>query len=81
MAIITARAFNHDAGAAKREALHEPVIITDRGEPSFVLMTYAEYQRLTGRVGNIVDLLRQDLEGDFDHEFPTADIQSRQLDS
>ncbi|MDR6970164.1 type II toxin-antitoxin system Phd/YefM family antitoxin [Leifsonia shinshuensis] len=80
MAIITAREFNQDTSAAKRSATTEPLIITDRGEPSFVLLTYAEYQQLTGGVRSIVDMLRQDERGDFDMEFPPAHIESKAID-
>lgn len=81
MAIITARAFNQDASAAKRSAAVEPLIITDRGEPSFVLLTYAEYERLAGRQRSIVDMLRQDdPASDFDMEFPRANIAAREID-
>lgn len=43
---ITSREFNQDVARAKRESLHEPVIITDRGVPKHVLMSYASYQAI-----------------------------------
>jgi len=33
MTMMTAREFNRDVSAAKREASRGPVVITDRGEP------------------------------------------------
>lgn len=45
---LTSREFNQDTARAKREAEHGPVFITDRGEPSHVLMTIDEYRRLAG---------------------------------
>lgn len=54
---ITSRQFNQDTSAAKRAALEGPVFITDRGEPAHVLLTYAEYQRLTEGPVRIGDLL------------------------
>jgi prevent-host-death family protein len=80
MAIVTARDFNQDVSAAKRSAATEPLIITDRGEPSFVLLTFAEYERLSGPLRNVVELLRQDERGDFDMEFPRATIEAREYD-
>ncbi|WP_434316936.1 type II toxin-antitoxin system prevent-host-death family antitoxin [Leifsonia sp. P73] len=80
MAIMTARAFNQDTSAAKREAATEPLIITDRGEPSFVLLTYATYRQITGTADNIVDLLRQDDDADFDVEFPPMTFQAKDID-
>lgn len=58
MAVVTSRELNHDLGAAKRAAAREPVVITDRGEPAFVLMSIAEYRRITGQRGSLVHQLR-----------------------
>ena len=40
---VTSRALNQDVSRAKKAADGGPVIITDRGKPSHVLMTYADY--------------------------------------
>ena len=80
MAIMTARAFNQDVSAAKRSAGTEPLIITDRGEPAYVLLTYAEFERLSGRQRTIVELLRQDGEDDGDLTFPRADFRAKEIE-
>jgi len=69
---MSGRDFNQDIGRAKRAAESGPVIVTDRGTPSHVLLSHQEYCRLTGLGGkSIVDLLRQDgPEADFDFEPP-----------
>lgn len=54
---LTSREFNRDTGGAKRAAEDGPVYITDRGELSHVLLTFADYQRLAGNQAGIVDLL------------------------
>jgi len=54
---LTSREFNQDSGRAKRAAESGPVIITDRGKPSHVLLSYAEYRRLAGPKLSIVDAL------------------------
>jgi prevent-host-death family protein len=54
---LTSREFNQDTGRAKTAALNGPVIITDRGRPAHVLLSFGEYQRLTGGQDSIVDLL------------------------
>ena len=71
-ATFSSREFNQDLARVKREARNGPVIITDRGEAAFVLMTHAEFRRLKGEPGpSLVDLLRQDEpEADFDFEPP-----------
>ena len=45
---ITSRDFNQDVGKAKRAAAKCPVIIIDRGQPAYVLMSIDEDQELTG---------------------------------
>lgn len=42
-------AFSKKPGASLDAALREPVIITKRGRPHSVLITYEEYLRLIGR--------------------------------
>lgn len=46
MMYMTSREFNQDLGRAKRESLHAPVIVTDRGKPKHVLLSFDEYQAL-----------------------------------
>ncbi len=60
MSSITSRDFNQDVSAAKRLAATEPVIITDRGKPSHVLLSIQDYHRLVADRRNIVDWLSAD---------------------
>jgi prevent-host-death family protein len=57
MKLLTSREFNRDVSHAKRESLTEPVLITDRGQPTHVLMSMADYRRLTGESESILELL------------------------
>ena len=54
---LSSREFNQDASGAKRAANDGPVFITDRGKPAHVLLSIAEYRRLTGGSRKIADLL------------------------
>ena len=54
---VSSREFNQDTGRAKRAARRGPVVITDRGRPSHVLLTFEEYNRLASRGHNVIDLL------------------------
>jgi prevent-host-death family protein len=54
---LSSREFNQDTGRAKNAARGGPVFITDRGRPAHVLLTFEDYQRLTGGRDSIVDLL------------------------
>ena len=46
MPIMTSREFNQRSSQAQKYALEEPVIITNRGTPVFVLMSYTEYEKV-----------------------------------
>jgi hypothetical protein len=54
---LSSREFNQDTGRAKLAARNGPVFITDRGSPAHVLLTFEDYQRLTGATASIIDLL------------------------
>ncbi len=67
---ISSREFNQNPSEAKRAAKQGPVIVTDRGEPAFVLLRYDDWRRLSApRRRSLIDALRQD-DGDFDFEPP-----------
>jgi prevent-host-death family protein len=55
--ILSSREFNQDTAGAKKAAAKGPVVITDRGQPAHVLLTYEHYQELTGTKADIVALL------------------------
>jgi len=57
MKLLSSREFNRDVSLAKRAAQVEPVLITDRGQPTHVLMSIGEYRRLTGEGESILELL------------------------
>jgi len=54
---LSSREFNQDTSRAKKAATKGPVIITDRGKPAHVLMTFDQYRELSGKKMNIVELL------------------------
>lgn len=65
---MTSRAFNQDVGKAKKAAETEPVIITDRGQPKHVLLSFETYQRLSGKKQTIAELLAMPGVEDIDLE-------------
>jgi prevent-host-death family protein len=54
---LSSREFNQHVSRAKRAADKGPVVITDRGEPAYVLMRHDAYRRLAGRGKSILDML------------------------
>jgi len=57
MKLLTSREFNRDVSLAKRAARIEPVLITDRGQPTHVLMSIEDFRRFTGESDNILEIL------------------------
>lgn len=72
---LSSRQFNQDAGLAKKAALSGPVIITDRGKPAHVLLTFEAYQHITRSNSKIADLLVMPFPGDLEFEVqPLRDV-------
>jgi prevent-host-death family protein len=77
---LSSRELNHDVSSAKKAAQKGPVVITDRGRPSHVLMTYDEFQRLTGKRRSLVEALAMPGLSDIDFDPPRARIGPRETD-
>lgn len=86
---ISAREFHQDTAGAARAARKSPVIVTNRGRPSLVLLSFDEYSNLASskpkkraKEKNLVELLRMP-EGtpafDFDFE-ELRSISPREVD-
>jgi len=75
MAVTTmsSREFNQDTGGAKKSAEKGPVIITDRGQPAHVLLSFAEYQKLLGAGQNLLEALGDPASEHIDFEPPRLD--------
>ncbi|HWH84099.1 MAG TPA: type II toxin-antitoxin system prevent-host-death family antitoxin [Burkholderiaceae bacterium] len=54
---LSSREFNQDTAGAKKAARKGPVVITDRGQPAHVLITYERYRELTAGDADIVTML------------------------
>lgn len=67
---LTSRAFNQDVGKAKKAAANGPVFITDRGHLAHVLLKIEDYQDLTHKQENIVELLAMPDSDDIDFDTP-----------
>jgi prevent-host-death family protein len=70
MPTMTSREFNQDVARAKRAAKEGPVIITDRGQPAYVLLRHEAYRRLSGHGPSIRALLSDPESEDLDFEPP-----------
>ena len=56
---LSSRELNQDVSRAKRASRKGPVIITERGRPAHVLLTFEDYERLVAAKGGIIDSLGQ----------------------
>ena len=77
---VSSRELNHDVSRAKKAAKEGPVIITDRGKPSHVLLTYEEFQRLSGSRKSLVDGLSMSGLSDIDFMPARVEIKTRGVD-
>ena len=80
MSTLTSRELNHDVSSAKKAAQSGPVIITDRGKPSHVLMTYDDFNRLSGKRRNLIEALSMSGLSDIDFSPERIEIVSRPVD-
>ena len=67
---ISSREFNQDAGGAKKAAEKGPVIITDRGRPAHVLLSFETYQKLVGAQRSLLDFVAQEEDDDIEFDPP-----------
>lgn len=77
---LSSRELNHDVSSAKKAARKGPVIITDRGKPSHVLMTYGEFERLAGKRRSLIDALAMPGLSEIDFDPPRVEIAPRGVD-
>ncbi|GJE55469.1 MULTISPECIES: type II toxin-antitoxin system Phd/YefM family antitoxin [Methylobacterium] len=77
---MSSRELNQDVSRAKKAAKTGPVLITDRGKPSHVLLSIEAYQRLTGQRRSIADALAMTDHADVAFDPPRVEIGTRPAD-
>lgn len=77
---LSSRELNQDVTHAKKATKHGPVIITDRGKPAHVLLSFEDYQRLTRQRRNIAESLAMPQVADIEFDPPRAAITARPAD-
>jgi len=77
---LTSREFNQNIARAKKAAAKGPVVITERGEPTHVLLSYDRCLALSGGAADIVALLGMVEGSDIDFEPPSARIAGKSAD-
>lgn len=74
---FSSREFNQDLGRAKKASACGPVIITDRGKPTHVLLSYTDYQHLTGKGRSLLEALNMPGMDGIEFDPPKLDIDLR----
>lgn len=69
---LSSREFQQNANQAQKATRAGPVFITNRGRPTQVLLSYDEYQRITGKRSNIVEALSMPGLDDIEFEAPRS---------
>ncbi|TIV59229.1 type II toxin-antitoxin system Phd/YefM family antitoxin [Mesorhizobium sp.] len=77
---LSGRELNQDLGRAKRAAKDGPVIITDRGRPAHVLLSFEEYRRLAGKMRTLGDMLAAPGAQDIDLPLPARVERAKPVD-
>jgi len=77
---VSSRELTQDVGRAKRAAEDGPVVITDRGRPSHVLLSWAEYRRLSGGPRNLARVLAAPGLSDIPFEPEKSELKAREVD-
>jgi prevent-host-death family protein len=78
---LSSREFNQDRARAKRAAKLGPVVVTERGKPELVLMSYAEYERQFKRKPSLAELLAYPDIADIELDIPPRTVElHREID-
>ncbi len=67
---ISSREFGRNVGGAKKASLDRPVVITERGKPSYVLMSIGQYRQLAHSSLSLACALAQEGQGDVELDIP-----------
>ena len=80
--VLSCQDFNRQIAKAQKQCEKSPVFVTNRGELSYVLMSYQEYLTLSGQQQTIANALAfpsTEMEVD-DIEFERMNITTRTID-
>jgi prevent-host-death family protein len=77
MTTLTSRQFHQDSARIKRAVKDGPVVITDRGKPSLVVLTYEAYETMKNpkqppKFVSVLDALYDPASAHFDFEIPIS---------
>ncbi len=68
MVTVAATEFNRNPSHVKRLAASGPVVVTERDQPTLVVLSYADYERLAGVPRDMASWLEMDEDVDVEIE-------------
>lgn len=77
---LTSREFGQDTDRARKAATEGPVFITDHDEPAHVLLSIADYRRLTGRRRSAAEALSMGADDDIEFDPPKIALKLQDVD-
>jgi prevent-host-death family protein len=78
---LTSREFHQESAKVKRAVQSGPVIITDRGKPSLVLLTFEAYEKLQPQRISVADALAMPEADNIELELPErTEYEHREID-
>ncbi|MDC7746055.1 type II toxin-antitoxin system Phd/YefM family antitoxin [Rhizobium binxianense] len=80
MSFMTSACFNQNPSKAKREASERPLVITDHGEATYVLVSYAEFQANWKAPKTLFEALRDPQADEKEFEPARLDFDSRTVE-
>ena len=81
MSHMTSAVFNQNPSKAKKVADKQPLVITDHGKASYVLMRYSDYEARWRKSKSLLEALRDPKAArDKDFEPERVDFDNRNLD-
>lgn len=77
---LSSREFNQNRSLVRKAAQSGTVIITVRGKPSLVLMSYEKYEAIQGKSKSLIDLIGMPDGADIEFDPPRIGSLSRPVD-
>jgi prevent-host-death family protein len=76
---LTSREFHQDSAKVKRAVQRGPVIVTDRGKPALVLLTFDAYEKLQAKRISVADGLASSDTVELENFIPARSFPSRKV--
>jgi prevent-host-death family protein len=77
---LSSREFQQNANQAQKATRSGPVFITNRGRPTQVLLSFEEYQQITGSKRSLLEALSMPGLSDIEVDFPKSRTLPRPAD-